>query len=99
LTDVLARDARPVVEALLARHGLVSEDVRGWAVHPDGRKIVDVVGEVLDLPQEQLQASYDVLRDVGNCSSATVLLVLERLQELHDLREGGPVVAMAFGPG
>jgi alkylresorcinol/alkylpyrone synthase len=97
--DVLARHARPVVEDLLARHGLVIEDVRGWAIHPGGRKIVDVVGDVLNLPKEQLQASYDVLRDVGNCSSATVLLVLDRLQELHDLREGDPVVAMAFGPG
>jgi len=40
-----------------------------------------------------------VLRDVGNCSSATVLLVLERLQETVALAPGDPVVAMAFGPG
>jgi alkylresorcinol/alkylpyrone synthase len=37
-----------------------------------------------------------VLREAGNCSSATILLVLERL-----LAEGasGPIVALAFGPG
>jgi predicted naringenin-chalcone synthase len=87
--DVLARHARPVVEELLGRHGLAVGDVDGWAVHPGGRKIVDVVGEVLDLPQEHLAPSYDVLRDVGNCSSATVLLVLERLLETREIRPGG----------
>lgn len=97
--DVLQQHARPVVEELLARHGLRAEQVDGWAIHPGGRRIVEVVGEVLDLPEEHLQPSYDVLRDVGNCSSATVLLVLERLLEERDVPVGGTVVAMAFGPG
>lgn len=97
--DVLARHARPVVEQLLGRHGLAVADVDGWAVHPGGRKIVEVVGEVLELPEELLAPSYDVLRDVGNCSSATVLLVLERLAATVDVPVGGTVVAMAFGPG
>jgi len=97
--DVLERHARPVVEELLGRHGVAVPDVAGWAVHPGGRKIVEVVGEVLDLPEEHLAPSYDVLRDVGNCSSATVLLVLQRLQATRDLRPGDHVVAMAFGPG
>ena len=42
--DVLARHARPVVEELLGRHGLAVADVAGWAVHPGGRRIVEVVG-------------------------------------------------------
>ncbi len=96
---VLARHARPVVEALLARHGLDVPDVAGWAVHPGGRKIVEVVGEVLSLSPEQLEPSFGVLRDVGNCSSATVLLVLERLRSQGEVPVGGHVVAMAFGPG
>jgi predicted naringenin-chalcone synthase len=97
--DVLGRHAQPVVAELLARHGLAPQDVRGWAVHPGGRRIVEVVGEVLGLSDSQLAPSYDVLRDVGNCSSATVLLVLERVQDSLDLAPGDPVVAMAFGPG
>ncbi|HVM28672.1 MAG TPA: type III polyketide synthase, partial [Mycobacteriales bacterium] len=97
--DVLAQHARPVVEELLGRNGLAVEEVGGWAIHPGGRKIVEVVGEVLDLEEQHLTASYDVLRDVGNCSSATVLLVLERLQQTRDLPPGSAVVAMAFGPG
>jgi alkylresorcinol/alkylpyrone synthase len=97
--DVLARHARAVVEELLAAHGMSVADVDGWAIHPGGRKIVDVVGEVLGVTEEQLVPSYDVLRDVGNCSSATVLLVLERLAQTVDVPAGGTFVAMAFGPG
>jgi predicted naringenin-chalcone synthase len=60
---------------------------------------VEVVGEVLGLDEADLAPSYDVLRDVGNCSSATVLLVLQRMAETVEVRPGGHVVAMAFGPG
>jgi predicted naringenin-chalcone synthase len=93
--DVLAVHARPVVTELLGRHGLAVEDVRGWAVHPGGRRIVEVVAEALALPEELAAPSYQVLDEVGNCSSATVLLVLERVQVAT--REHA--VAMAFGPG
>jgi predicted naringenin-chalcone synthase len=97
--DVLRQHARPVVEQLLARHGMAIEEVDGWAIHPGGRKIIEVVGDVLGLAEEHLQASYDVLRNVGNSSSATVLLVLDRLLRLRDIPAAGHVVAMAFGPG
>jgi predicted naringenin-chalcone synthase len=95
--DVLARHVRPVISDLLARHGMRVEDIAGWAVHPGGPRILDVVTERLGLPDGALQASADVLRDHGNCSSGTVLLVLDELQ-----RRGGcdgPTIAMAFGPG
>jgi len=97
--DVLARHVRPVVEELLAPHGLSVADVDGWAVHPGGRRILELVGAALSLGDDDLAASYDVLRDMGNCSSATVLLVLDRLQAVRPIRPGGWVVAMTFGPG
>ncbi|MDP9102077.1 MAG: type III polyketide synthase [Actinomycetota bacterium] len=101
--EVLARHAGPVVEDLLSRNGLTVADVTGWAVHPGGRRIVEVVGDVLGLPERDLAPSYEVLRDFGNCSSATVLLVLERLRAQLAVRAaarpGEWLVAMAFGPG
>ena len=45
-------------------------------------------------PRTQMAASRRVLAEHGNCSSATVLLVLDELADVD-----GPVVAMAFGPG
>lgn len=93
--DVLAQHVGEVVrDRLLAPHGLKPADVTGWAVHPGGRRILDVVGERLELDDEALAASYAVLDEHGNCSSPTVLMVLQRLPHTT-----GPVVAMAFGPG
>jgi alkylresorcinol/alkylpyrone synthase len=96
---VLERHVKAVVTDLLARHDLTVDEITGWAVHPGGRRIVEVVGEQLALPAAALDPSYDVLRDVGNCSSATVLLVIEKLLAGTPLTPGESVVAMAFGPG
>ncbi len=92
---VLGRHVGPVVEDLLAGHGLRRSDVDGWAVHPGGRRIVEVVGESLELTESALAPSYDVLRRYGNCSSPTVLLVLDALRA----QAARTVVALAFGPG
>ncbi|MCT2583128.1 type III polyketide synthase [Actinophytocola sp. S1-96] len=97
--DVLAKHVHATVENLLVRHGLTTRDVRGWAVHPGGPRILDTVRDVLDLPAEVLRHSRHVLREHGNCSSATVLLVLDDLLTTGGLRAGDPVLAMAFGPG
>ena len=96
---VLDRHVAGVVETLLSRNGLATADVAGWAVHPGGRRILEVVADRLDLDDEQMAASYDVLARRGNCSSATVLLVLDELRARRGFAPGETVVAMAFGPG
>lgn len=97
--DVLAEHVLGVVEGLLARHGLRPADIDGWAVHPGGPRILDVVGDRLDLTEKDLEASRLTLREHGNCSSATVLLVLDEICRSRPPKAGGYVVAMAFGPG
>ncbi|MGY1745760.1 type III polyketide synthase [Blastococcus sp. SYSU D00695] len=92
--DVLSRHVGGVVDELLAASGLRVEDVAGWAVHPGGPRILDVVRDELGLTEEQMGPSRRVLAEHGNCSSATVLLVLDELADVD-----GPVVVMAFGPG
>lgn len=94
---VLDQYVGEVVRHLLARHELTVADVAGWAVHPGGPRIVDVVARRLGLGQAAVATSREVLRDHGNCSSATVLLILERLRA--HLGAGDLVVCVAFGPG
>ncbi len=96
--DVLAAHVAPVIEGLLARNGLGRAQVAAWAVHPGGPRILDVVAERLGLAEEDMTASRRVLAEHGNCSSATLLLVLEELRR-RPLPPGAAVVAMAFGPG
>jgi predicted naringenin-chalcone synthase len=97
--DVLAKHVRGAVEDLLARHGLTIGDVHGWAVHPGGPRILDVVRDQLGLPESALSASRDTLRDYGNCSSPTVLIALDELCRRTPPAPGDHVVALAFGPG
>jgi alkylresorcinol/alkylpyrone synthase len=96
--DVLARHVGPAIDDLLARNGLRRGDVQAWAVHPGGPRILDVVADRLGLAEGDLDASRRVLAEHGNCSSATLLLVLSELRS-QALPPGAPVVAMAFGPG
>jgi alkylresorcinol/alkylpyrone synthase len=96
--DVLAAHVGPAVDDLLARNQLGRGDVAAWAVHPGGPRILDVVTDRLGLADDDLAASRHVLAEHGNCSSATLLLVLAELRR-RALPAGAPVVAMAFGPG
>ncbi|WP_422772166.1 type III polyketide synthase [Plantactinospora sp. WMMC1484] len=95
--QVLAAHVTDLVTDLLARHGRRISEVDGWAVHPGGPRILNVVEEELGLPPEALATSRAVLGEHGNCSSPTSLLILERLR-----RADVPprtVVMLAFGPG
>ncbi|HEX6970368.1 MAG TPA: 3-oxoacyl-[acyl-carrier-protein] synthase III C-terminal domain-containing protein [Micromonosporaceae bacterium] len=95
--QVLAEHVPGLVARLLGRHGLTVAEVDGWAVHPGGPRILNVVERELALPAAALRDSRGTLADHGNCSSPTVLLILDRL------RRAAPrprrVVMLAFGPG
>jgi predicted naringenin-chalcone synthase len=96
---VLAGHVVAAVDELCARHGLTRAGVHHWAVHPGGPRIVDVVADRLGLDEQAVAASRATLADHGNCSSATVLLILDRLRRSGAVQAGDHVVAMAFGPG
>jgi predicted naringenin-chalcone synthase len=95
--EVLRTHVRTMVDDLLSRNGLTVGDVDGWAVHPGGPKILDVVQEQLELPEEAMAPSRGVLSTYGNCSSPTVLLVLDALRRSPEPPRR--VVLLAFGPG
>ena len=86
-----------LVSGLLTPAGLTTEDVAAWAVHPGGPEILHVVQERLGLTESQMASSWEILGNYGNCSSATVLLILQRLLRLE--RISTPIVMLGFGPG
>jgi predicted naringenin-chalcone synthase len=87
------------IAPLLAQAGLAKEKVDLWAVHPGGRAIIDKVREGLGASEAQVEVSRNVLRRVGNLSSATILFVLEELLYERASADAQSIVAMAFGPG
>lgn len=99
IPDVVGRQLRPVADELLARHGLFIGDVAAWAMHPGGPRILDAAVESLGLDDASLATSLDILREPGNCSSASILLVLERIIAADQLTDGDHVVMVCAGPG
>ena len=95
----LRRNISSAVDGLLAPHDLRPSDIQHWIIHPGGPSVLTVIQRQLELSDEQMRLSWQVLRDHGNCSSATVLLILEALLRSGKPRCGEWGVMMAFGPG
>jgi predicted naringenin-chalcone synthase len=93
---LIEQNIRSIVEDLLSTTDTAFDDIDIWAVHPGGRAILDRTAAALNIPQSALIHSYEVLREYGNMSSATIFFVLQRILETS---ESGTVFATAFGPG
>ncbi|UYZ62650.1 type III polyketide synthase [Hymenobacter weizhouensis] len=89
-----------LTEALLAHLPVRLADIRAFAIHPGGRKILESIEHALGLSAHDNRFAYQVLRDYGNMSSVTVLFVLrELLASLSPTDAHAPVLSFAFGPG
>ncbi len=88
-----------MVNGFLGRHGLSHEDMAAFVLHSGGQKLLTYTEEVLKLPRELTQFSWDVLRDYGNQSSASVLFVLQEWMRKAHMAEGDYGFLAAFGPG
>ena len=93
--DFLKRD----VDAFLADHGLTRSDIASWVCHPGGPKVLEAMQEALELPEGALDVTWRSLREVGNLSSTSVLLVLADTLENHRPAPGSWGMITAMGPG
>lgn len=96
--DIIKAELSDTIVSLLKKYSLNSGDIDYWAIHPGGRSIVDKIAQELELTEEQVQASRQVLANYGNMSSPTVLFVLQELLEQQPA-SGQHILPMAFGPG
>ena len=87
------------VDTFLGKYQLRRADIGNWVIHTGGPKVLDSIQNTLGLPDSELERSWDCLRQFGNLSSASVLLVLEEVL-MNDTPEPGAYgVLMAMGPG
>lgn len=95
----IARDLRPVAEALLRPQGLDSRDVKHFVMHPGGARVLDAFEQAFDLRHDELCFSRQVLRTSGNMSAPTALFVLEQALESGTIQPGDYALVGALGPG
>jgi alkylresorcinol/alkylpyrone synthase len=99
LPRVVRAQIGTTVRGFLRSSGLQVEDISFWVVHPGGPKILDGVGESLNLRHGALNASWAIWEQFGNLASATIFFILRHLQESAPPPAGGLGVMLAFGPG
>lgn len=97
--DVIEKNLRQDADGFLADHGLKRSDIGSWIIHTGGPKVLDAVAAALELKGNELEASWDCLRRVGNLSSASVLVVLEDFLANRRGEPGSYSVMAAMGPG
>jgi predicted naringenin-chalcone synthase len=70
-----------------------------FAVHPGGPKILVYIQEQLGLSDAQMRYSFEILKEFGNMSSATLPHIWKRIVEDPAIPSHTPIVSLAFGPG
>lgn len=95
----LAREGLPpLVDSLLARHGLSREDVTAWVAHPGGPAVMRAMADGLQLREGALERTRRSLAEVGNLSSASVLFLLDNFRKCRRPAAGSHGVMLAMGP-
>lgn len=88
-----------IVDEFLASQGVSKANVPWWLFHPGGTKILSTLQAALGLGREQSVWAGEVLSEVGNLSSATILFVIDRFQKSGVSRPGEKALIVGIGPG
>jgi len=98
--EVIKNGIKTLTHSLLDQISNSLADISYYAIHPGGKKILEVIEQELNLTREQNKPAYEVLRKYGNMSSPTVLFVLqEASKNLNGMDDKKKILSFAFGPG
>lgn len=88
------------LKKLLTHSNLIFTNIDIFAIHPGGLKILQACESALNITPIDNRYSYQVLRENGNMSSATILFVLEKIwQDIKVSQTKQRIFSCAFGPG
>ncbi|MCX6120695.1 MAG: type III polyketide synthase [Ignavibacteriales bacterium] len=99
LPRIILEEAVPVLHGIMKRQGIEEHSIHQWVLHPGGRAILDSLQTGLQLSDEDMLPSRDVLRKHGNMSSPSILFVMKELLATRKVLKDEYVCAVAFGPG
>ncbi len=98
--SIIQSGIQKLATSLLSKISKEIQDIKYVAVHPGGKKIVEVIEQKLNLTREQNKNALEILRQYGNMSSPTVLFVLNEIfKNLSRTDDGERILSLAFGPG
>jgi predicted naringenin-chalcone synthase len=98
--EIIQKGIAKLATSLLDKINKKITDIRYYAIHPGGRKILETIEKQLGLTRCQNEDAYEVLRNFGNMSSPTVLFVLKRLFQKFSINDHDQhILSFAFGPG
>ncbi len=97
--QVVERHLQADVDAFLAERGLLRKEIGSWVCHPGGPKVLEAMERALATPPGALDLTWKSLREVGNLSSTSVLLVLEATMADERPPAGTLGMLLALGPG
>ncbi len=98
--EVIRAGVRSLTRSLLSKTNIEPSAISFYAIHPGGKKILETIESELGVTRMQNRFAYEILRDFGNMSSATVLFVIAaHSKELSSADHGKRMLSIAFGPG
>jgi predicted naringenin-chalcone synthase len=97
IPQLIEKGFEPLVNKALQKLQLQKSNIDYWAIHPGGRKILEVIQQDLKLNNKQIEDSFHVLSQYGNMSSPTVLFVLKEI--IQKIKPEERIFSAAFGPG
>ncbi len=98
--DLLRNSIAAFYRKLLEKGSFEAGDVKHFAIHPGGKKILQAIERELELTKEQNRFAYQILENFGNMSSPTVVFVLKAiLDQLQPDDNNALIWSAAFGPG
>ena len=98
LPHLVKKAVAQVLGDLLGPRDLRVTDIKHWAFHPGGEKIINCIRDEVGLSEEQLIPTRAVLSAYGNMSSPTVWFVLNDILD-KGMEHGDFCVMVAFGAG
>lgn len=100
LTSYISELINGNMKAFFENNAINKNEIDYWAIHPGGKKIIDDFANTMQLKPQQLQASYETLKNYGNMSSPTILFVLKHLiDNMESAKANETIFTAAFGPG
>jgi predicted naringenin-chalcone synthase len=88
LKRLLGKNAESIIKA-----------AKKWAVHTGSEKILKALAEHNGIQYERIRESYEILRDYGNLSGASLPFILEKIVSHGELDEEDIILMLGYGWG